>query len=143
MPTGNGEIEASLKSVFPGQTVVLSNGNAVTVRPWSAWDVLHRIPAQVGTIAAAVMPVFRGAADSPELMQARVPSALAAASDTIASIIAHETGLTDADLRLLRGADVIKIARAVIEQNLDFFGEIEGLRKFATEELTGHTSPPS
>lgn len=134
--------ESTLQHVFPGTTITFSNGRQATFRPWSAWDILHRVPARIGAITAAVLPAFTGASEGGDA-RSRLPTALVAAAGSCSDLICEESGFVEDDLKALTGADLGKMIYALIEQNLDFFVEVDRIRGLvAGHPLTGPTSPP-
>lgn len=134
----------TLQDLFPGQTIVLSNGRTVTIRPWSAEKVVREVPARIAGIVATLTPALAGAGGDRTRLLERLQVAIPASIGSIAGFLLDEAGLAEEELRTLRPADLVRIARGIIEQNLDFFVEIEVLRALvADKKLTGLESPMS
>ena len=141
----NGEAESrtGLEAVFPGETVTLSTGQAVVIRPWSAGRMRFEILPKIGGLLSAL----RGGGITPEAIMLKLPVLLTQFGGTITDIVLADAGLAEADLYQMTAADFAKLTRTVLEQNRDFFGELDQIRAFIAAELaaksTGSTSPAS
>lgn len=124
---------STLQELFPGTAVVLSNGKTVVILPWSAWKLAHVVPAKVGSLLSVLIPAFREGGS--EDVQARVLAAVIASAGTLADFLCEEAGLTMEDLRGLLAADLVKIAQAVVEQNMSFFGALVSLRAVLSKQI--------
>lgn len=125
---------STFQDLFPGATVTLSDGRVVTILPWSAWKIAHVVPAKVGSLLSVLLPALREGGMEEET-RARVMVAMVSSAGTIADFLCEEAGLTMDDLKGLLAEDLVKIARAVVEQNTSFFSAIVSLQKVMNKPI--------
>lgn len=138
-----------LTDVFPGEAVVLSNGQIVTVRPWSAHQVIHEIPALLGRLFARLAPLSGFTTGDPGWLMANLPGVLSVATVEAAEIIRHSTGLPEEVFTTppppegsgIYADEFMALLEAVVRQNRSFFGRLANLRALMKEESPGPLSP--
>lgn len=124
--SGAAEDAAPLASLFPGETVTLSTGRVLVVRPWGMRALTHEVPTLVGRVLAKIEPVrasLQAGATGDDLM----PMLLAAAGEDFMGLIAWTIGFTQEEMDALDAADGMRLVRAVFRVNRGFFAEVIGL----------------
>lgn len=143
--TGTPEPGSPLQDVFPGETVVLSDGRSITVTPWGFHALVHEVPALLGGLMAKLAPLqqaLRG-----QGAETILPIVLSRAAAEVADLVAWSCGIEREALDALKASDALKLTRAVVRQNRDFFGELQDLYADLRVEIgssgTPSTSPSS
>ncbi|MDR7496846.1 MAG: hypothetical protein QN174_07805 [Armatimonadota bacterium] len=120
-----------LTAVFPGEAVDCpSIGRLVVVRPWGGEELAHEVPALLGRMAAKVAPLARqlqalraGGDVEPEAMALLFQ----AIGREVFDLVCWTGKVTSAERQQLSAADTLRLMRAGLRQNADFFGEAGGL----------------
>lgn len=103
-----------LKTIFPGQTVELSDG-PITVSPLT-FGQLPKAMALSRNIAGPIMATLSKSADASAIM-----SIVADGGEDFIDLMALGTGIPRAKFNTMSADDGVKLASAFLEVNLDFF----------------------
>lgn len=119
-----------LAAIFPGKTIALATGKTVTVRKWTAKEIVHEVPAIIGRILGTIRLNAIGA-DKTEV----IGIMMTAAAPEILNLVAFTTRLPKEEIENLSADDFVMLTREVLEQNESFFGELAKLVTFATTRV--------
>lgn len=121
------EPAAPFAAVFPGEVVLLETlGRPVTVAPWGVKALTQEVPALLGRILAKLGPIFQTAKAGVKA-DALTPMLLTQASAELVEFVAWTAKLTAAEIDALSAGDFLRLARAIVRQNNDFFDQLSGL----------------
>jgi hypothetical protein len=126
--------ESPLADVFPGRTIALSDGTIVTVRKWTARDVIHEVPAILGRMMVKVQGVVRTFGQDAEDV---LPALLKDSAGEITDLLAFTVRLEPEYLEGLGADEYLMLVRAMIEENLAFFGQVAKFYQLLRRELPG------
>jgi hypothetical protein len=135
--------DAPLGAIFPGEAVdVPSLGRVLTVTPWGAKAAVHEIPVLLGRIVARLVPVLdqlRTGADPVETL----PTVLQGAAREVYDLVVWSVRLTAEEQERLSLADAVRVFRAVLRVNRDFFAELAAAWDDVTRVALAENGPRS
>lgn len=131
-----GDTQSPLASVFPGEVVLLRSGKSLTVKPWGMEALTREVPSLLGKVFARMGSVAE-IVKSGIGAEALVPVLMESMGAELRSLAAWSAGMAPEEFDSLGAADGLRVIRAVLRQNLDFFGELAGLYQDLRRELPG------
>ncbi len=123
-----------LSDVFPGSSVKLGNGKIVTVRKWTAREVVHEIPALLGRIVSKLTGV---AELDPGSAADKIATILVGTASEAAELVAFTVRLPVGEVLDLDADEFLMLSRMMVEKNISFFGEVAKLYQLARRDLPG------
>ncbi len=146
-----GGVAGELKSILPGETVVLTSGLTVTIRPWGVRALTTQVPVLLGRLFAKLRPLADvGQITDPAWLMKELPQRFPDAAQEFIPLVRFTTKLPDEcfeedpppDGRGLWGEDLLMLIEGIFTANRSFFVRLTSLRTRIREELSGPPSPP-
>ncbi len=131
------EKNSPLADLFPGRTFKISTGQVVTIRKWSAREVIHEVPAILGRLLLRVAGPLKAASQDPESALTIVPIMLGGAAGEVSELLAFTTSTPIGTLENLPADEFLMLVRTMIEENVNFFAEVAKIYDLAKQGLPG------
>lgn len=115
-----------LSAVYTGEVVNLI-GKDVRVRPWGVEALMTEVPAIFGRLLAKVAPLFELVKGNELKAEDILSFLMQNTARELVEFVAWSVGMSEGDVRTLSAGDYLKLARAVVRQNKDFFDQLGGM----------------
>lgn len=131
---GEAQAVSPLSSVYPGENVHVA-GRDLWVRPWGVKALMTEVPALMGRLMAKLAPMFEmvkgGSLAAEDILQYMMTNS----AGEVVEFVAWSVGVKTDEMEALSAGDFVRLARAVIRQNKDFFDQIGGLYADLGQEI--------
>src|SRR3972149_5964001 len=121
------EPDHSSLTLFPGETVDLISRMPIHINPWGTRQLVQDVPVLIGRVMGKLAPL-RDLIKSGDLESAEIIGQfMKQAAGELISLIAWTAKMTEEEFYDLPAGDSMRIMRAVMRQNKDFFAQLAGL----------------